>query len=175
MLKIKETFLNLPNKKIEEMQKIINSLKDKSKPKINMTTKNPLRKQVIVPMNTDLAKKFIKDSSLHVVNINHALKAIKSNMIADFISVENKEIIITTNNVSSGSNLQEIEKYVKNSLISDADQVSSPRLPQFKSYLKIIGILYISEKTNSQISSNDIENILKNNHLFNDIVLISKP
>ena len=105
MLKIKETFLNLPNKKIEEMQKIINSLKDKSKPKINMTTKNPLRKQVIVPMNTDLAKKFIKDSSLHVVNINHALKAIKSNMIADFISVENKEIIITTNNVSSGSNL----------------------------------------------------------------------
>jgi len=140
-----------------------------------MTTKNPLRKQVIVPMNTDLAKKFIKDSSLHVVNINHALKAIKSNMIADFISVENKEIIITTNNVSSGSNLQEIEKYVKNSLISDADQVSSPRLPQFKSYLKIIGILYISEKTNSQISSNDIENILKNNHLFNDIVLISKP
>jgi len=175
MLKIKETFLNLPNKKIEEMQKIINSLKDKSKPKINMTTKNPLRKQVIVPMNTDLAKKFIKDSSLHVVNINHALKAIKSNMIADFISVENKEIIITTNNVSSGSNLQKIEKYVKNSLISDADQVSSPRLPQFKSYLKIIGILYISEKTNSQISSNDIENILKNNHLFNDIVLISKP
>jgi len=175
MLKIKETFLNLPNKKIEEMQKIINSLKDKSKPKINITTKNPLRKQVIVPMNTDLAKKFIKDSSLHVVNINHALKAIKSNMIADFISVENKEIIITTNNVSSGSNLQEIEKYVKNSLISDADQVSSPRLPQFKSYLKIIGILYISEKTNSQISSNDIENILKNNHLFNDIVLISKP
>jgi len=175
MLKIKETFLNLPNKKIEEMQKVINSLKDKSKPKINMTTKNPLRKQVIVPMNTDLAKKFIKDSSLHVVNINHALKAIKSNMIADFISVENKEIIITTNNVSSGSNLQKIEKYVKNSLISDADQVSSPRLPQFKSYLKIIGILYISEKTNSQISSNDIENILKNNHLFNDIVLISKP
>jgi len=148
-LKIKEMFPNLLNKKIEEMQKVINGSKDKSKPKINMTTKGPSRKQVIVPMNTNFAKKFIKDSSLHVVNINCALKAIKSSTIVDFICVENKGIIITTSNVSLGSDLQEIEKYVKNSLIFDADQVSSPRLPQSKSYLKIVGILYISEKTNS--------------------------
>jgi len=39
MLKIKEMFPNLPNKKIEEMQKVINSSKDKVKPKTNMTTK----------------------------------------------------------------------------------------------------------------------------------------
>jgi len=149
MLKIKETFPNLPNKKIEEIQKVINSSKDKSKPKINMTTKGPSRKQAIVPINTDLAKKFIKDSSLHVININCALKAINSSMIVDFICVENNGIIIMTNNISLGSDLQEIEKYVKNSLISDADQVSSPRLPQSKSYLKIVGILYISERTNS--------------------------
>jgi len=70
-------FPNLPNKKIEEMQKVINSLKDKSKPKINMTTKGPSRKQVIVPINTDLTKKFIKDSSLYVININCALKDTK--------------------------------------------------------------------------------------------------
>lgn len=43
-LKIKEIFPNLPNKKIKEMQKVINSSKDKSKPKINMTTKDPSRK-----------------------------------------------------------------------------------------------------------------------------------
>ena len=125
MLKIKEMFSNLPNKKIEEMQKVINSLKDKSKPKINITTKGPSRKHIIVLMNTDLTKKFIKDSSLHVITINYALKAIKSNIIVDFICVE------------------------KNSLISDADQVSLPRLLQSKSYLKIVGIPYISEKTNS--------------------------
>jgi len=104
-LKIKKTFSNLSNKKIEEMQKVINGSKDKSKPKINMTTKGPSRKQVIVPMNTDLAKKFIKDSSLHVININCALKAIKSSMMVDFICVENKGIVITTNNVSLGSDL----------------------------------------------------------------------
>ena len=48
-------------------------------------------------------------------------------------------------------------------------------LPQSKSYLKIVGILFNSEKTNSHILSDEIENILKNNHLFNDIVLTSKP
>ena len=151
MLKIKEMFSNLPNKKIEEMQKVINSLKDKSKPKINITTKGPSRKHIIVLMNTDLTKKFIKDSSLHVVTINHALKAIKSNIIVDFICVE------------------------KNSLISDADQVSLPRLLQSKSYLKIVGIPYISEKTNSRILLDNIKNVLKNNHPFNDIVLTFKP
>ena len=83
---------------------------------------------------------------MHITNINHALKTIKSNMIANFICVEDKGIIIT-----------------------------SPRLPQSKSYLKIIGIPFINKKTNSYISSDDIKNILKNNHLFNDIILTSKP
>lgn len=126
-------------------------------------------------MNNDLARKFIKDSSMYITNINHALKAIKSNMIADFICTEDKGIIIMTNCVFSSSDLQEIEKYVKNSLSSDAEQVSSPRLLQSKSYLKIIGILYINKKTNSCISSDNIKNVLKNNHLFNDIILASKP
>jgi len=40
-LKIKEAFPNLPNKKIELVQKVINSLKNKPKPKINITTKGP--------------------------------------------------------------------------------------------------------------------------------------
>ena len=112
-LKIKETFPNLLNKKIKEMQKVINSLKDKAKPKINMTTKSPSRKQVIVPMNNDIIKEFIKNSSSHIANINHALKTIKSNTIANFICVDSKGIVITTNNISLGSDLQKIEKYVK--------------------------------------------------------------
>jgi len=96
-------------------------------------------------------------------------------MIATFIHVEGKDIIITTNNISSGSDLQEIEKYVNISLSSNADKVLPARLPQSKLYLKIVGIPFISEKTNSHISSDKIEGILKNNHLFNNIVLASKP
>jgi len=114
-----------------------------------MTTKGPSKKQVIIPINNIIAKEFIKNSSLHIANINCAFKTIKSNTIADFICVDSKEIIITTNNISSGSNLQEIEKYIKNSLPSDIENISLPRLPQLKSYLKIVGISYISKKTNN--------------------------
>ena len=140
-----------------------------------MTTKGPSYKQVIIPMSNDIAKEFIKESNSHITNINHALKAIKSSMIADFIHVDDKGIVITTNNVALGSDLQKIEKYVKNSLFSDTDKVSLVKLPQFKSYLKIMGIPFISEKTNSCITLDEIEEILKNNHTFNNIILTSKP
>jgi len=56
-------------------------------------------------MNNDIAKEFIKDSSSHVININQALKAIKSSTIANFIRVKNKSIVIMTNNISLDSDL----------------------------------------------------------------------
>ena len=174
-LKIKEVFLNLSNNKIKQVQKVINEPNNKTKPRIAMTTKGLSWKQVIISMSNDIAKEFIKESSSHVANINCALKVIKSSMLADFICVEDKGIVITTNNVASESDLQEIEKYIKNSLSSNVDKVSSARLPQSKSYLKIVGISFISEKTNSCIPSDEIEEVLKNNHIFNNIILPSKP
>ena len=174
MLKIKEAFPNLPNKKINTIQKVINSSNNKPKLRLNMTMKDPSHKQVIVPMNNKLGKRFIKDSVSHVTNINCALKSIKSSVCADFIYADNKGVIISTNNVASNSDLQEIEKYIKNSLQTSDDNIMSPQLPQSKSYLKTIGILYFADKSNTCISFEDIECILKNNHIFSDIVLASK-
>ena len=173
-LKIKEAFPNLSNKKFDTIQKVINGSNDKPKPRLNMTTKGPLCKQVIVPMNNDLGKRFIKDSATHITNINCALKNIKSNVCTDFIHADNKGIIIMTNNIASNSDLQEIEKYVKNSLQTNDDSIATSRLPQLKSYLKIVGIPYFVNKSNMCISSENIEHLLKNNHIFNDIVLASR-
>ena len=50
MLKIKEIFLNLPNKKINTIQKVVNSSNDKPKPRLNVTTKDSSYKQVIIPV-----------------------------------------------------------------------------------------------------------------------------
>ena len=175
MLKIKETFPNLPNKKIKQVQKVINESSNKTKPRITMTTKGPLQKQIIILMSNDITKEFIKDSNSHVVNINCTLKAIKSNTLADFMCVDDKGIVLTTNNVSSGLDLQEIEKYIKNSLSSNSDKMLLARLLQSKSYLKIVSIPFISKKTNSCISSEEIEGILKYNHIFNNIILTLKP
>jgi len=95
--------------------------------------------------------------------------------MADFICVDNKNIVITTNNITSFLDLQAIEKYVKSTVYIETNYVESPRLLQSKSYLKIIGILYLSEHTNSCITSNNIKKILKSNHIFNNSMLVSKP
>jgi len=133
-----------------------------------------LHKQVIVPINIDNARKFIKDSSTYIIKINRALKSIKSNVMADFIQINNKGIVISTNNVASPLDLQEIKRCVKNSLCVEADQINFLRLLQSKLYLKIVSIPYLTKQSNTCLFSDNIEKILKSNHIFNDIVLASK-
>lgn len=111
-LKIKEAFSNLQNKKIKNIQKIISS-ESKLKLELNITTKGLSRKQVIIPMNLDNTNKFMKDSSAHITNINRVLKNIKSDIMADFIYIENRKVVITTNKIIGVLNLQTIERYVK--------------------------------------------------------------
>jgi len=120
-LKIKEMFPKLQNYKIDQVQKIINDSKSKPKHCINMTTKSPSCKQIIVPMNKEAGYMYIKDANSHISSINHAFKSIISNILADFICVDDKEIIISTNNVAFPSDLQKIEKYIKNSLLNNSD------------------------------------------------------
>jgi len=79
-------------------------------------------------MSIENIKKLIKDSSAHIININWSLKSIKLNIMADFIHINDKGIVISTNNVTSPSDLQEIERCIKSSLCSDVDQIDFPRL-----------------------------------------------
>lgn len=64
-------------------------------------------------MNNNSVTSFVKELSTHIININRILKNIKSNTMADFIHVENKGIVITTNNIASLLDLQAIEQYIK--------------------------------------------------------------
>jgi len=173
VLKIKKMFLNLQANKIENIQKII---KDNSKPKprINITTKRPLRKYVIVSMNNNNKTKFMKKSSTHITNINRALKNIKLKVMANFIHSDQAGITIVTNKVASSLNLQTIEKYVKNVNYIKADEVKVPYLPQLKSYLKIIGVPYLVENTNTPITADSVKVIIKSNQIFNNITITSR-
>ena len=115
----------------------------------------------------------MKESSAHVYNINRVLKNIKSEIVVNFIHLDNKDIIITTNKVASMLDLQTIKICIKNNNI-ELNHVEVPRLPQSKSYLKIIGIPFFLEDTNTPISSNVVKKIIKKNHIFNDIILASR-
>ena len=140
-----------------------------------MTTKDLSRKHVIVPMSNENKMKFIEDSSTHVTNINRVLKGIKSEVIAKFICSDQAGITIVTNKVTSLLDLQTIENYIKNTNYIKVDNVKVPQLPQLKSYLKIIGILYFVENTNTPIIANVVEAIIKKNHIFNNIALALRP
>lgn len=122
VLKIKKVFSNLKADKINNIQKII---KGNSKPKlkINIITKDHSRKQVIVPMNNNNKTKFIEDSNNHITNLNRVLKNIKSEIMVDFVWLENSSITIITKKVAPALDLQTIKNYIKNTNYIKAKKV----------------------------------------------------
>jgi len=99
VIEIKEIFPPISTKKIDQINNIIKGT-PKTKPHIQMTTKEPLRKHIIIPMNNDNNTKFMKNSSVHVANINRALRNVKSEVLADFICSDPLGITVVTNKVS---------------------------------------------------------------------------
>jgi len=175
ILKIKEVFPALNAKKIDQVNNIIKS-NPKLKPRIQITTKGPSRKQVIIPMSSDNNSTFMKNSSFHVTNINRNLKNAKSEVLVNYIRSNPLGITIITNKVSQQSDLQIIDQYVKNSNDINTLQVKEPCLPQSKSYHKIIGIPFFPHgNTQDYLMSSEVELILKQNQIFNNITLASRP
>ena len=117
----------------------------------------------------------MSESNTYAFNMNRTLKNIKSNITVNFIHADNAGIIAVTNNIASSLDLQTIEQYIKGANCINSNKVDFPRLPQSKLYLKIIGLPYLQENTTSPINSNMVADILKQNHIFNNIFLVSKP
>ena len=174
VIKIKEAFPSISVKKIDQINNIVKgTLKMKSC--IQMTTKELLRKYVIIPMSNNNNSKFMKNSPAHVTNINRALRNAKSEVLVDFIHLDPLDIMVVTNKVSLQSDLQIIEQYIKNSKDIDILQIKVPHLPQSKFYLKIIGILYfLHNNSQDYLISSDVETIIKQNQIFDNITLTSK-
>jgi len=171
VLKIKKAFPALNAEKINQVNNIVKGTV-KSKPKIQMTTKGPSRKQIIIPMSKENVDSFIKNSSLHISNINRQFHNAKFEILVDYIQAEPLDITVVTNKVSQPSDLMLIDQYIKNSNNVNALQVDKPWLPKSKSYLKIIGIPYYPHNNSQEcLTSNDIETVLKQNQIFDNISL----
>ena len=70
-----------------------------------MTTKSLSRKQIIVSMSNNNKIKFITSFSIHITNINNALKNIKSDVREDFVRMDQYGIIIMMNKIAFMSDL----------------------------------------------------------------------
>jgi len=112
-LKLKENFPNLSAKKIKNIHNTINNT-GKPKPHINMATKGPSHKQIIVFISNENITKFMTSSGEHIAYINHTLKGIKSDVSIDFICFDHCGLIITSNKVIFPSNLSVVKNYIKN-------------------------------------------------------------
>ena len=128
VIKIKEIFLTIGINKIKQINNIVKS-NTKAKPHIQMTMKEPSRKHIIIPMSSKNNMKFMKNSFIHVSNMNRSLRNAKSEVFTDFIQSDPLGIIVVTNKVSLQSDLQIIEQYIKNADNINALQVEVPQLP----------------------------------------------
>ena len=92
-------------------------------------------------MSSQNTNRVMAKSNIHINSINRLLKDIKSNVLANFIHIDDKNIMITTNKVTTTLDLNIIEKYIKNVNNVNMNEIISSRLSQSKSYLKILDIL----------------------------------
>ena len=91
-----------------------------------MTMKGLSRKHVIIPMSSKNNMKFMKNSSIHIANINRSLRNAKPEVLMDFIWSDLLRIMVVTNKISLQSDLQIIKQYTKNTDDINALQVEVP-------------------------------------------------
>jgi len=85
IVRVKEAFPALLVDEVKKVLKIKNSRESNKKPKINMTTRRPSRKKVIIPMTKYIAELIVNSAHIYITNVNKCLKNSKSNIITDFI------------------------------------------------------------------------------------------
>jgi len=95
VIHIKDIFPTLSPKKIVDINNIINK-SNMVKLKINMTTKRPSRKQVIILMTKSNMEVILNQANFLIININRHHKKANSNTIVDFIHLKNDGVVITT-------------------------------------------------------------------------------
>jgi len=99
VIKIKNMFPSIGTKKIDQINEIIKG-SPKPKHQINITTKGPSYKQVIFLMSSDNRDKLMKNSAIHIANLNRNLNNMKSEVSVDVIHPDLAGITIVTNEIS---------------------------------------------------------------------------
>ena len=79
-------------------------------------------------MSNNNSLKFILSFSNNITNINKVRINIKFDILANFVCVNHYKLIITTNKVISMSDLNTIEKYIKNTNNIELNNISSSYL-----------------------------------------------
>lgn len=122
ILKIKNNFPNLLNRKVKEINRTITN-SNKTKLRINMTTKDSSCKQIIILIGNNHIIEFMKIAGEYISNLNCTLRGIKPNTIIHFIYINHCSLIIIASKVTSSLNLNMVENYIKTFNFVDASDI----------------------------------------------------
>jgi len=125
-----------------------------------MTTKGSSRKQIIILISINNSERVIVQANNYITNINRLLKGTKFKISVDYIWSDYKRIVITTNKVVASSDMNIVEKYMKELNNVDLNDIISLKLLQSKLYLKLLSIPYFLKDTNLSIIPDIIERVI---------------
>ena len=85
VLQLKEAFPSLSADEVGKILKIKDNGEGNKKLRINIMTRGPSRREVIIPMTKVNTELMINSAHIHISNVNKCLKNSKSDIFADFI------------------------------------------------------------------------------------------
>ena len=125
-------------------------------------------------MDITITEIIINQANGIITNIIIGLKNSNFKTIADFVKLVDNRVIINTNQAVSSQDVSIIIKIIKDTMNINLNSIENLCLSKSKSYLKITSLSY-AKTTNTPVTLSLVEEVLKNIHIFNDIVLVFKP
>jgi len=119
---------------------------------LKMTTQGPTRHQVLIPLDPAAAETVVANAALVVISCNKGLVEAHSKLRVESVCKVWDSVSMSTNSVVSAAELEVIKQWLKKTAGLGESTEVEPCLPQSKSFLKILGILYWDSKSSLPIT-----------------------
>jgi len=130
---------------------------------------------VLILLDTPTAEVVVANAATTVESCNRGLVEAHSKLRVESMCKAWDGISMSTNFVASAAELEVIKQWLKKVAGLAASTVVEPRLPQSKSFLKILGILYWGNNSSLPITQAQVESVIANTPIFEEVVLASRP
>jgi len=134
---------------------------------LKMTTQGPTRHQILILLAPAAASA--------VEFCNKSLVSAHSKLRVESVCKAWDDISMSTNSVASAAELEVIKQWLKKTAgLGEVTEVE-PRLPQSKSFLKVLDVPYWDSKTSLPVTPAQVIETLSSSPLFEGITLASIP
>ena len=110
-----------------------------------------------------------------VESCNRGLVEARSKLRVESVRKAWNGVSMSTNFVASAAELEVIKQWLKKVTGLNSTVVVKPRLPQSKSFLKILGIPYWGNNSSLPITQAQVEAVIASTPVFEEVVLASHP